>query len=582
MQLALFDLNVNWTVSRTTPTVAGDLLIVRVYDPSVVIAVKRTSGELVRKTTLDNHPAALITVWDILHRVSDIFTSTEKTENWLNHGGNIYNRRYASMEHKISVETVSNLSLKWKFYAGKDITATPAIFDGTLYFPCWNGDIFAVRAKDGSLVWKQNLGNLTGLSATGFVAGVNWTVARATPTIAEVDLLIFGIYGPAVVIAVKRSTGDLVWQTPLDSHNSSVVTMSGTYYKGAYYVGASSLEELTTEECCTFRGSFSKLDIQSGVILWQTFMLPDNHGQRGEYAGAAVWGSSPSIDASRNHIYIATGNLYSAPLDILECQERENNVTQPTHPDECVEPDNHSDSILALDLDDGKIKWYRQLGGYDVWFLSCNNLSTPNCPPGPNPDADFGEAPMMLTIDVNGTKQDTVVAVQKSGFAWALHRDNGNLIWSTEAGPGGLAGGGTWGAATDKERVYTNIANSDGQNFTLKPSNKTTTSGGWVAMEASSGKILWSIANPSNATANGPVTVANGVVFAGSTNQKGPIYAINGKTGKIEWSYETGSTVYGGMSVSNGCIYFGNGYKIGIGVNLGNFTAGTSLFAFCV
>lgn len=101
-------------------------------------------------------------------------------------------------------------------------------------------------------------------------------------------------------------------------------------------------------------------------------------------------------------------------------------------------------------------------------------------------------------------------------------------------------------------------------------------------MEASSGKILWSIANPSNATANGPVTVANGVVFAGSTNQKGPIYAINGKTGKIEWSYETGSTVYGGMSVSNGCIYFGNGYKIGNGVFLGNFSAGTSLFAFCV
>ncbi|XP_020211084.1 uncharacterized protein LOC109795926 [Cajanus cajan] len=189
---------------------------------------------------------------------------------------------------------------------------------------------------------------------------------------------------------------------------------------------------------------------------------------------------------------------------------------------------------------------------------------------------------MVLTIDVNGTKQDVVVAVQKSGFAWALHRDNGRLIWSTEAGPGGVAGGGTWGAASDKERVYSNIANSDGKNFTLKPSNKTTTSGGWVAMDASSGKILWSTANPSNATASGPVTVANGIVFAGSTNQKGPIYAINAKTGQILWSYETGSTVYGGMSVSDGCIYFGNGYKLAIGLFLGNFTFGTSLFAFCV
>jgi len=139
------------------------------------------------------------------------------------------------MEHKISVETVSNLSLKWKFEAGKDITATPAIFEGILYFPSWNGDIFAVRTRDGSLVWKQNLQNLTGLSATGLVAGVNWTVARATPTIAEDDLLVVGIYGPAVVIAVKRSTGELIWKTCLDSHNSSVITMSGTYYKGSVF-----------------------------------------------------------------------------------------------------------------------------------------------------------------------------------------------------------------------------------------------------------------------------------------------------------------------------------------------------------
>lgn len=151
-----------------------------------------------------------------------------------------------------------------------------------------------------------------------------------------------------------------------------------------------------------------------------------------------------------------------------------------------------------------------------------------------------------------------------------------------EAGPGGTIGGGTWGAATDKERVYTNIVNSDGKNFTLKPSNKTTTSGGWVAMEANSGRILWSIANPSNATANGPVSVANGIVFAGSAKGNGPIYAINGRTGEILWSYETGSTVYGGISISDGCIYFGNGYTFNLGPFLGNLTAGTSLYAFCV
>lgn len=165
--------------------------------------------------------------------------------------------------------------------------------------------------------------------------------------------------------------------------------------------------------------------------MWQTFTLPDNFGQRDEYAGGAIWGSSPSIDIARNHVYVGTGNLYSAPLRIRQCQEAENNQTVPTSPDECIEPENHSNSILALDLETGEIEWYRQLGGYDVWFFACNNLSTPNCPPGPNPDADFSEAPMMLSINFKGSKQDIVVAVQKSGFAWALSRDNGSLVWST-------------------------------------------------------------------------------------------------------------------------------------------------------
>ena len=63
---------------------------------------------------------------------------------------------------------------------------------------------------------------LTGLNATGLVPKVNWTVSRSTPTIAD-DLLIIGIYGPAVVIAVERSTGKLVWSTQLDNHATRII-----------------------------------------------------------------------------------------------------------------------------------------------------------------------------------------------------------------------------------------------------------------------------------------------------------------------------------------------------------------------
>lgn len=101
-------------------------------------------------------------------------------------------------------------------------------------------------------------------------------------------------------------------------------------------------------------------------------------------------------------------------------------------------------------------------------------------------------------------------------------------------------------------------------------------------MDAKSGEILWSTVDPTNARVAGPVTIANGVLFAGSTYNKGPIYAVDAKYGSILWPYETGATVYGGMSVSNGCIYVGNGYKVNIGSFIPTYSSGTSLFAFCV
>ena len=145
------------------------------------------------------------------------------------------------------------------------------------------------------------------------------------------------------------------------------------------------------------------------------------------------------------------------------------------------------------------------------------------------------------------------------------------------AGPGGIEGGGVWGAATDGKRVYTNIVNSDHLSFRLAPSNRTTTFGAWVALDSNTGEILWSTANPSNETAHGPVTV----VFAGSTATSGPFYGMDAETGSIIWTYETNATVYGGASVGYGCLYLGHGYAVPLAKFHPTWNRGTSLFAFC-
>lgn len=151
------------------------------------------------------------------------------------------------------------------------------------------------------------------------------------------------------------------------------------------------------------------------------------------------------------------------------------------------------------------------------------------------------------------------------------------------AGPGSVQGGGTWGAATDGKRVYTNIVNGDRLPFTLAPSTQTTTAGAWVALDANTGQILWSTANPSDEIASGPVTIVNGILFAGSVAPNGPLYAMDARTGKIVWTYNTGATIYGGASASYSCIFLGNGYSIGFAKQFHpTWTSGNSVFAFCV
>lgn len=149
---------------------------------------------------------------------------------WLNHGGGITNRRsYTGGSIKPASVKLGLLKQRWKFLAGFDISATPSVADGVVYFPSWNGNLYAVSAANGALIWQQNLRQLTGLPPT--TQTVNVTVSRATPAVAG-DHLLVAIYGPANVVAVTRSAGNLVWSTRVDPGPYSVVTSSGTVYGG--------------------------------------------------------------------------------------------------------------------------------------------------------------------------------------------------------------------------------------------------------------------------------------------------------------------------------------------------------------
>ena len=57
------------------------------------------------------------------------------------------------------------------------------------------------------------------------------------------------------------------------------------------------------------------------------------------------------------------------------------------------------------------------------------------------------------------------------------------------------------------------------------------------------------------------------------------MFAIDGATGKVLWSFPSGGTVYGGPAIADGVVYWGNGYPAS---RLGFGTPGGKLYAFAI
>jgi polyvinyl alcohol dehydrogenase (cytochrome) len=492
---------------------------------------------------------------------------------WLSAGHDSRNTRYQNTETTIGVSNVAGLTVKWMFTTGGDVSATPAVDDRAVYVPDWAGNLFAIDRNTGALLWSRTIASYTGVSGD-FV--------RATPAVAG-NALIFGDQGGrlgagAHVMAVNKQTGDLLWKTKVEDHINGMVTQSALVDGNTVYVGVASFEEIIAGlvpgyVCCTSRGSILALNARTGQILWKTYIVPEG------YSGGAVWGSTPAIDRSRKSLYIATGNNYSMPETVLQCVEA--NIGNADAVKACISPNNHVDSVLALDPNTGAIKWATAALPFDAWNLGCVRPEATNCPQPAGPDFDFGQGAALFTVQTPSGKRDLVGAGQKSGQYWTFDADTGAVAWVTQVGPGGVLGGLQWGSATDGKRIYVADANSAGTSWTLiangQPTGTTVNSGFWSALDAATGKILWQTADPAGGTTEDPgaVSAANGLVYACSGDPLGTMHAMNAATGNILWSFPSGGGCAAGAAISRGTVFWGSGYRV-------FFTPNNKVFAFHV
>lgn len=486
-----------------------------------------------------------------------------QASQWTSSGQNSSNTRHQAIETRISPATVSRLDVKWVFNTAGDVSATPAVDGERVYFPDWAGNLYAVDRRTGQQLWKQSIPALTSIPGDK---------ARSTPAVSHGKVFV-GTQGPlgmgGKLFAFNKETGAVVWATQVEEHPAAIITQAPTVHGGVVYVGTASQEEglaafVPGYPCCSFRGSLAALDVDTGAILWRTYMTPSG------YSGAAVWGSSPVVDASRAQVLVTTGNNYTVPADVLACVAAAAGNAQAMAA--CVAADDFFDAVVAMDTRTGAVRWGTRMLPYDAWTVACIPGFIPVwCPNPAGPDYDFGQGPALFKTPQG---RELVGAGQKSSQYWALDPGTGAVVWMTLLGPGGTAGGLQWGSSVDGKRVYTADANSNSRPWTLLDGTRTT-NGIWSGLDAATGQLLWQTVPEPAGNASGPPSSANGVVFACTLDAQGHMYALDGATGRVLWKFASGGGCLSGAAISMGEVFWGSGYS-----NFGFSTPNNKLYAF--
>ena len=469
------------------------------------------------------------------------------------------------------------LEPKWVATTTGDVSGTPAVVDGSVYFGDFGGTLWKLDAQTGAVVWSHQVSDYTGIAGD---------LSRTSPSLAGNTLVVGDLRGP-FMLGVNASTGNLIWKTQVHADLHGIMTGSPVLVGNTVITGVSA-SGASPPATATFRGEILALDAQTGQIKWQTYSVPDNHGLPGGYAGATMF-SPPAVDESLGLVYATFGNPYREPADVAAC-----NAAAPNgFSESCEQPGSHFESIVALDLATGEPRWSYRVWGHGPWESVCGSqpAAVTWCPA----EADHekwdlgGSGANVFKIG----DRDVVGVGGKSGVYYLLDARTGQLVWNTLVGPGGDQGGFEWGTAYDGNRIYVSLTNHHHIPYRLTESGSltdtTATGGSWAALDPATGEIIWQTADPQTETVPGftnvgvwdlgPVSSANGVVYAASMAKSGnEMDALDAATGAIVWSFGAGSSVNAAPAVVDGSVYWGSGYSRSGVEGSGN----TKLFGFAL
>ena len=305
--------------------------------PEGVARVPEVIGQLYETPT--SRTETFVSV-DWFDPVSDAELLSPSPGDWLHWRGNPGSWGYSPLQ-QINKQNVKDLQLAWVWQMEVDELRgwqSPLVRDGILFLSNPRNVIQALDATDGTLLWEYRRRFPDGDS------GINLR------TLAIWEDLIFVATRDAHMVALDARTGVLRWETRLADSRQGYTNSTGPIVADGKVINGINGCQRYFEETCFITAH----DARTGVELWRTHTVarPGEPGgdtwgdlRLGLRGGGDVWNGG-SWDPNLNLVYfgVAQAKPWVAASRGL------------TTADSVL----YTNSTLALDVDDGRIVWYRQ------------------------------------------------------------------------------------------------------------------------------------------------------------------------------------------------------------------------------
>jgi len=314
-----------------------------------------------------------------------ILHADKEPQNWFTYSGGYASDRFSELK-QITPENAKDLTLKWVYQVRslEKHEVTPLVVDGVMYTVQFN-DVIALDAKTGRQIWMHpykpspDARNCCGQETRG--------LAIAGDKIIEATL-------DTHMIAIDAKTGKEVWNVQAaDPKEKYSFTHAPLVIKDKVIEGTAGGE-------FGIRGFIAAFDVNTGKEVWRFNTVPGPGepgnetwaGDSWKHGGASVWATG-SYDPETNLTFWGIGN------------------PGPDWNGDGRKGDNlYSCSVVALDADTGKLKWYYQFSPHNEF------------------DWDSTQVPVLADMQWKGKDRKVMLWANRSGVFYVIDRVTGEFL----------------------------------------------------------------------------------------------------------------------------------------------------------